>query len=377
LVLADNGICCIAGSERVSMSSGGSAPTLAALCALRSDAVRVTGYCATACAVRAGAVARYLPRGRRACVRLTLADGRTLTCTPEHRLLAHDGKWRRADTLTRVAVTAESSALHDDELGGTAYVLRVGALSVSCRTPELRERARVVARLLGAAVGCAHSAAARDRFELLCASEADAADAYADVHTLEHHDGGSACERRARVVVVRGALGVAMRAAQRRPCAALAACARDNWPRDVRREYVAAWASACLAPPVLCDSALRRVRLVRVRSPLSNGDHAQHVRMLSSMFGDDGLRDADDDGVIELSALSYAACVGVRYNSALALRVAAAAACERYAHTTSGMHEVAALAVLEPSVARVLTLHGTAKRGLFYLDVVACGTLWA
>src|SRR5262249_5668708 len=40
-----------------------------------------------------------LDQGVRECVTLTLQDGRTLTCTPDHEILTADGRWARADSL--------------------------------------------------------------------------------------------------------------------------------------------------------------------------------------------------------------------------------------------------------------------------------------
>jgi hypothetical protein len=51
-------------------------------------------------------------QGERDCVRIALQDGRSLTCTPDHRILCADGRWVRADQLRveqdRVVIGLES-----------------------------------------------------------------------------------------------------------------------------------------------------------------------------------------------------------------------------------------------------------------------------
>ncbi len=70
-----------------------------------------------------------MEQGIRDCVTLVLQDGRSLVCTPDHRILCSDGRWVRADQLTlgkdRVVVGLEGPLDEpcDDERG---YVLRAG-----------------------------------------------------------------------------------------------------------------------------------------------------------------------------------------------------------------------------------------------------------
>ena len=46
-----------------------------------------------------GAAGRDDDQGMRECISLTLQDGRTLVCTPDHMMLCADGRWVRADEL--------------------------------------------------------------------------------------------------------------------------------------------------------------------------------------------------------------------------------------------------------------------------------------
>jgi aconitase A len=91
-------------------------------------------------------------QGERECVSLVLQDGRTLVCTPDHKILCTDGRWVRADQLVlgrdRVVVGLEAPLDEpgDDEVG---YVLPVGNLMFTMDTPHERLRTLAFARLLG------------------------------------------------------------------------------------------------------------------------------------------------------------------------------------------------------------------------------------
>ncbi len=91
-------------------------------------------------------------QGLRDCISLVLQDGRTLVCTPDHKILCADGRWVRADELElghdRVVVGLEAplDELGEDEAG---YVLRAGDLQLTMEPPAERPRALAFARLLG------------------------------------------------------------------------------------------------------------------------------------------------------------------------------------------------------------------------------------
>src|SRR5579859_4490114 len=93
-----------------------------------------------------------IDQGVRECVSLVLQDGRTLTCTPDHKLLCADGRWVRADELVpgqdRVVVGLEAPLDEpgDDEAG---YVLHAGDLRLALDTPLERLRSLAFARLVG------------------------------------------------------------------------------------------------------------------------------------------------------------------------------------------------------------------------------------
>jgi aconitase A len=100
--------------------------------------------------------AEVFAQGSRECVALTLQDGRTLTCTPDHEILREDGSWVRADQLVpgqdRVVVGLEAPL---DEPGAdeAGYVLDAGETTFTLDNPQARLRTLAFARLLGHLLG--------------------------------------------------------------------------------------------------------------------------------------------------------------------------------------------------------------------------------
>ena len=105
-------------------------------------------------------VTAVMSRGERECVELLFSDGRTLTCTPDHRILTADGRWVEAGRL--VVGEAEVSVGPTYPLQSAASDVRSsdGVWRVDLRSslgfvlcadsPTDRQRARAFARLLGA-----------------------------------------------------------------------------------------------------------------------------------------------------------------------------------------------------------------------------------
>lgn len=91
-------------------------------------------------------------QGERECISLTLQDGRTLVCTPDHKILCTDGRWVRADQLVlgqdRVVVGLEAP-LDEPGQDEAGYVLPVGNLTFTMDTTHERLRTVAFARLLG------------------------------------------------------------------------------------------------------------------------------------------------------------------------------------------------------------------------------------
>jgi aconitase A len=97
-----------------------------------------------------------IAKGTRDCVTLTLQDGRTITCTPDHELLRADGTWVRADRIAlgsdRVVIGLEApidEALADER----GWSLRCGPLDFDLSSPWERQRTLAFARLLGHLLG--------------------------------------------------------------------------------------------------------------------------------------------------------------------------------------------------------------------------------
>ena len=91
-------------------------------------------------------------QGERECVSLVLQDGRTLVCTPDHRILCADGLWVRADELTlgesRV-VTALEAPLDQPDSDEVGYRLHAGDQAFSMENETERQRTLALARLIG------------------------------------------------------------------------------------------------------------------------------------------------------------------------------------------------------------------------------------
>ncbi len=93
-----------------------------------------------------------MDQGERDCVSIVLEDGRSLTLTPDHRVLRSDGRWVRADELVlnedRVLIGPEAPLDQpgEDESG---YELQAGARIFTMAADDERRRTLAFARLLG------------------------------------------------------------------------------------------------------------------------------------------------------------------------------------------------------------------------------------
>jgi aconitase A len=97
-----------------------------------------------------------MDQGERDCVSIVLEDGRSLTLTPDHRVLCADGRWVRADELVlnedRVLIGPEAPLDQpgEDESG---YELQAGARIFTMATDDERRCTLAFARLLGHLLG--------------------------------------------------------------------------------------------------------------------------------------------------------------------------------------------------------------------------------
>jgi aconitase A len=91
-------------------------------------------------------------QGERDCVRIALQDGRTLTCTPDHKILCSDGRWVRADQLRighdRV-LTGLEAPLDEPAADEVGYELRAGTMTFRCTDEHERSRTLAFARIVG------------------------------------------------------------------------------------------------------------------------------------------------------------------------------------------------------------------------------------
>jgi len=98
---------------------------------------------------------RHIKRGVKACVELLFADGRTLVCTPDHRLRTSDGAWVHAADLEEQHSAVVAAAVpplapaNEDEWLNEQWFLDAAGHAFTMRSPAERERALAFARLLG------------------------------------------------------------------------------------------------------------------------------------------------------------------------------------------------------------------------------------
>ncbi|TLY58751.1 MAG: aconitate hydratase AcnA, partial [Gammaproteobacteria bacterium] len=107
-----------------------------------------TGDCKLSMAVQT----EMMVQGERECLSVVLQDGRSLVCTPDHKILCADGRWVRADELVvgrdRLVMGLEGpvDAPGSDEAG---YELLAGDLQFSFANEHERSRTLAFARLVG------------------------------------------------------------------------------------------------------------------------------------------------------------------------------------------------------------------------------------
>jgi homoaconitase/3-isopropylmalate dehydratase large subunit len=96
--------------------------------------------------------AERMDQGERDCVSIVLEDGRSLTLTPDHRVLCADGRWVRTDELVlnedRVLIGPEAP-LDQPAPDESGYELQAGARIFTMATDDERRCTLAFARLLG------------------------------------------------------------------------------------------------------------------------------------------------------------------------------------------------------------------------------------
>jgi hypothetical protein len=158
---------CLAVGTKVATASGTSRP----IQQLQTGS-SVRGWSEEERGVRGELLQAVFQTGRKECVEVVLQDGRSVTCTPDHRVLTTDG-WVEAELLTpahRVVVGPEApvdDALADAQVESSFRLFSAG-LQLSMAKPAEREKALAFFRLLGAvfseAIFSENKSAARLRF---------------------------------------------------------------------------------------------------------------------------------------------------------------------------------------------------------------------
>jgi intein/homing endonuclease len=143
--------CLIAGTP-VNLATGTSVPiesmqALRPLLAYDSTAPKVGLVSATPTVL--------LSQGLKKCIELMFADGRTLTCTPDHRLMTPDNEWVEAQDL-RVGEDFVSCGVSyplvkpdEDAANCAAFRLTAASFFFSAETLEARERTSAFVRIVG------------------------------------------------------------------------------------------------------------------------------------------------------------------------------------------------------------------------------------
>jgi glycine dehydrogenase len=143
--------------------------------------------------VRAAPLEASYRTGRKECVEITLEDGRTIVCTPDHRVLTTEG-WVEAGNLrpgSHRAVVGPEAPLDDREADREAedrFEAHYGEVQLDMRTPAGRDRTLAFFRLLGAALSdgtySETQATSRRQIALFFGTRYDAHRAIADIELL-------------------------------------------------------------------------------------------------------------------------------------------------------------------------------------------------
>ncbi|MDE2138316.1 MAG: aconitate hydratase AcnA, partial [Gammaproteobacteria bacterium] len=104
------------------------------------------------CRLGVAAQTEKMVQGERECIEIVLQDGRKLVCTPDHKLLAADGRWVRADALVKGRdrlVMGLEAPLDEPMANEAGYALHAGDLRFELTDGHERARTLAFARLVG------------------------------------------------------------------------------------------------------------------------------------------------------------------------------------------------------------------------------------
>ncbi|HKR01932.1 MAG TPA: aconitate hydratase AcnA [Pyrinomonadaceae bacterium] len=307
-------------------------------------------------------------QGVRDCVSLVLQDGRTLVCTPDHKILCADGRWVRADELELgrdrvvVGLDAPLDEPGEDEAG---YVLLAGDMQFTLDKPDERPRALAFARLLGHLLSDGSiSAVGQGRMNVGQALDREAVLNDIELVTGKRPAAARYDERKWTVVLPReltaaiSALpGVRVGRRINQPAALPAFVLDESCPIALIREFLGGLFGADGWAPVLHRLSTREKNAVLEPPAFSQSAKPEHVSQLREMMGNlihlldrcgvktDGAKvyeyptrhaassyPASVDGAPRVEVrlnlpdgLSFVECVGFRYCVDKALRASAAA----------------------------------------------------
>lgn len=147
---------CLAGDTRVSLSSGVSFP-IGKMGKLSVGETETTGeslltWDEKSDGIRVGKYSQWLNQGEKECVELTLADGRTIKCTPDHRFLTEDNKWVEAQNIvlgeTKLKMGIENPCC-EDFFDDSSFIFETGKMKFDMRIMSDRLKAMAFCRLMG------------------------------------------------------------------------------------------------------------------------------------------------------------------------------------------------------------------------------------
>jgi ribonucleoside-diphosphate reductase alpha chain len=136
---------CFSGDTQVTLANG----TMVAIKNIRPGD-SIVAYSENDKGMTTSKVTEFLPRGEKEVVRLTFKDGRTLTCTPDHKFLLANGKWCKTCDIplksepVMLALTGTPDIVGDDE---TNWELKT--VAGSFRMSDNRNKVLTLARVVG------------------------------------------------------------------------------------------------------------------------------------------------------------------------------------------------------------------------------------
>jgi intein/homing endonuclease len=146
---------CIAAGTPVSLANGLSIPIEEL--ANNINELNVLSYDIETNGIVEGQQTAFYPKGERKCVQLTLSDGRTLVCTPDHLIRTTKGDVKAADLVlnkSKIICGAEQPVFTtpiQDELDiESKWTLTAGDMKFTAATAVERNRAMIFSRIVGA-----------------------------------------------------------------------------------------------------------------------------------------------------------------------------------------------------------------------------------